>query len=363
MSEWLNCASCGLKHRRREDDRCPKCGADLLVGEAAQFGQAEGALAMPAYPMELTVGEDAPEITLGQKLGAAGLAVNALLVIAERALFSDQMASTPVPAPWLAAIIDFTVAGAILTGKRNAVALAIARLVLGALVLSIAQYSLYGFFGVIAQLSLSVGALLLLVGDARSVRLAIGGLLLAGYLSVSLLGIYALKTGGIPMGLAHLVRTDLEGEALAEVRDDDAGWRMDWPGIDWRSRKGESIRKDNPLATRWLVQPRYDAHLMVIAETLPPGTRAVSVKDLERVVERNLRAGSTRFELLESESMGPGRQLLHLRAEVNSIPLEYLIGLFVTDGMVVQVHGFSHEKNFQEISAELQQSIESFTLL
>ena len=207
------------------------------------------------------------------------LAVNAVLVIAERAFFSDLLPHSPVSVGWGAALIDITVAVAILKGQENAVALAIVRLVLGALILSVVQYSVVGFFGVILQLAFSTGALLLLVGDARGARLSIGGLLLAGCLSMSLLGMYALKTGGLPMGfLAHMVRTDLEGEALEEVRDDDAGWRMDWPGSDWRSRKEESIRKDNPLATRWLVHPRYDAHLSVITETLPPGPFGVSVR-------------------------------------------------------------------------------------
>lgn len=319
---------------------------------------------MAAYPTDGGVISFEPEVTLGQKLGAIVLIVNAVLVFAEQVFFSDLLPKSSLQTSYVVPFMDVAVAVAILAGQKKAVGFAVARLALGALLFGFMQWSENGAFGVVLQLAFSGGVLLLLVGEAGVARLSAGGVLVALCLVVGVLGVYSLKTGYHPLGfLLGAARADIESDPLAELRDDAAGWRMDWPGDAWRPRKAEAIEKDNPLVTQWAVQPAYDAHLLVVAEALPPGTGNVTTDDLQKVVESNLRAASTSVEVLEVEPLGGGRYLMHLRASVNGMPLEYFIGLVVGDAKAIQVHGFAHEKNFPRVSDEIRRTIESLTLL
>ena len=71
MTEWAHCTACDLKHTRRPDDSCPRCGAQISSGSNNPFATPQTA---PPLPMTQTAeGSLKTGVVLGFVFGLWGL--------------------------------------------------------------------------------------------------------------------------------------------------------------------------------------------------------------------------------------------------------------------------------------------------
>ncbi len=383
MPEWSVCPHCYLKHTRRADGRCPRC--HKAIGEAAPrtaaAAQSEG---MPDVYDGRPLGEQAPgprrtparpqggslfgaasqgdggELPLGVRIAGAILVANGLALFIESGLRAtmEGVPKAPFGGSPIAMLIDLVLGGMLLTGNGKALGWVKLRVALGGLLLP-ALFFAQGekFMGGI-QLAFSGGLALLLFGDAGKLRIA-AGLLGTGFgLVLETIGLFAIATGTTPLAHMQMAGT-LEKDALSDVVGNACAYRLTAGGNHWYLRKDEAARKDNALADRWLVWPSKDAHVLVIAEQLEPGV-TVDMDKFADVVLANVRKTSPDVKLLEREALPGGGTRLHTQATVNGLRVESYYGLYAREPWIFQVIGFTGQRQFASVEAELASLIASF---
>lgn len=127
-------------------------------------------------------------------------------------------------------------------------------------------------------------------------------------------------------------------------------------------RTQEAAQKDNPLADRWLVRPDLDAHILIIAERVEGAD--LSPEHYARAVAEAA-ASNHRLELLSSEVL-PSRpnegRLLHGKANVNGLAIEYFFGCFARGEQAFQVITFASQDQFPALATSFRKAIDSFVL-
>ena len=130
----------------------------------------------------------------------------------------------------------------------------------------------------------------------------------------------------------------------------------------WYLRDREAALKENPLIDQWAVNPKLDAHLMIIGEKLPPNT-CLKLSQIKEVVLANLKKSSNHYKELD-ETVTKNKKysgtIVHVKINIGGVDLEYLYGLYTVENMVFQVITFSHSKNFDSLENEFRQMINSF---
>jgi len=150
-------------------------------------------------------------------------------------------------------------------------------------------------------------------------------------------------------------------EAQEWLRGDTFTWRLKVPGPAWREVPTAMARKQNPLADRWITRPDVDAHLLVIGEAAP-GTK---LDQFVETVVANGKTTSPAFELLEQKPLLIGMvdgRLLHTRAKLGELDIEYLYGLVLHGDQAFQIVAFASKDKFPSVQAEMQRAIASFEL-
>ena len=191
--------------------------------------------------------------------------------------------------------------------------------------------------------------ILLFVAAGGILLLLFGGIALRGLLGSNPLTRLALsgQTEGSPI-------TSADGKAFR--------FRLSSSAREWYFRKASFAKKDNALADIWLIQPSVDAHVLVIAERIGPG-QSVDMDRFAEVVIDNAKKKAETFALVEqrpiSNARGFGR-LVHTKARINKIELEFYYGLYAREPEIYQVVASAHATKFARMAPELLEWVSSF---
>ena len=365
-STWVTCPSCQLKHRSRPEGTCPRCGGAIGAapeGFSSPAPAAEGSAALPWNAGETVQDAGSGEVNPAMRLPGGVLLLNAVLVLAERALVSGSGGEQPggAGAGLVSVIIDAGLGISLLTGSEKYRSLATVRAALGLLVFT----GLHAFRGDMVsaalQLFFSGCLLMLLIGTPSGLRRGMAVLGVGLYLLFAGAGLYALRTG-----------RDLFGGVLSgaqEVKDGvvtgrNFPYRMNVPGASWRMRSEESAAKDNALVDRWLIHPKTGANLLLIGEEVPAGSQ-VNLDAFGKAVVENLRKGMNVYETQSpvcDNFGGIPTCLIRGSGGANMMAVEYEIRVFSTPGAAYQFIAFGPTESFLQLQEELRQAAQSFTI-
>lgn len=134
------------------------------------------------------------------------------------------------------------------------------------------------------------------------------------------------------------------------------------PGQGWFLRTDQAAKKDNTLADRWIVLPEKDAHILVIAESVPAGD--IDIEKYTDVIVTSIKAAPSSDVISREPSKSQPKigRILHVKATVNGSQFEYLYGLFADGPRAFQVVAFATAQSFDKVEADFRKTIESFKL-
>ena len=304
------------------------------------------------------------DASTGQRVAGALLIVNAALVIFETLALPDPQPGAAMPGMAVTSLIDVALGASLLSGSTAAVTFTLVRVGLGLVLFTLVRVVAVDWWAAGMQVAVSVALLLLLVGRAGKLRIAVAGVLFGLYVASEALGCYIILSGHNP--LARTVFT-ARGELEREPAGDVAGVRLDYhlraPSDHWYLRTADAAARDNPLADRWLMRPDRDAHLVVIAESIP-GVMVPLPAFVDTFVA-NMRSAAPTLELLDDSPLprhpDTGRRL-HLHASVEGQSIDYLVGVVTAYGSAYQIIGWTTSTNFAAVRDELSAAIDSFTV-
>jgi hypothetical protein len=296
-------------------------------------------------------------LTIGQRIAGPILVANGVLVMLERAMAMDgEGFSNPV-----GSLIDIALGLMLLAGRKDVLGFTKFRAVAGGLVFG-GIYLAQGDMTMMAlQLIFSAALIALLFGDAGKPRMAVAAVAAIGLMGLELIGLQMIHSGESPaiMMSALYDLQPIESEVLESATHP---YRMRAPGEGWERRSDESAQIDNPLADLWLVEPAWDAHIMVIAETVEPGYE-VDIETLAEVVVDNARAGAEDFDLASQKYLAGvstlGKQL-DARAVIDGNEMRFRYGVFANGRHGVQVICFAGEKSFPNVEKACDAVLGSF---
>jgi hypothetical protein len=284
MAEWIVCGSCSLKHSARPDGMCPRCkaptGAAFVPPAFAGPGpEAAAGTAMPPPPPYAAppyaarpAGDDA--FPLGPRLAGFLLYANAIVTVV--AMIRNGVQPTDPKSGFggiLPLLIDVGIGTYLVGGNAKVRPWAIARAVLGGVILTPILWGNSGPLAGLLQLAYSLGILLLLIGRPSTFRIALGMASAGGTLSL-MLGV--LLQQPLAVAARNLVASALDTTPHVEAVEGKQGrWRLTLPPDHWHEM---SQRPDN--VERAFLWPERNASVVVTVNPLPPGDI-----DLNRVAD------------------------------------------------------------------------------
>jgi len=306
------------------------------------------------------------EATLGQRIAGGMMVVNALLVFVqmEVAPAALQPAAFLRPGSVVSGIFDVVI-GVLLVLNRGRLAVwALVRVVLGVVLFTLIHVSSGDTLSAGIQLGVSSALLLLLIGDAGRLRIALGGLLFGVYLLFAAAGLSTLATGYNPIGSTMLgLRGELDGAVDGEIEGLGTPYHLQIPDNGWYRRTRAKALRDNPLADLWLIQPSRDIHLLVINEHLAGAFAPID--QLTDAVVSNTRASASKYDLVSREPLSAypeeGR-LLHAQYTVQGMEFEAWTAVVTAPERGYQIFGLAPRVSFAAASDELRAMVESFRL-
>jgi hypothetical protein len=359
MSTWVVCLGCGLRHSTRPDRLCPRCKEPVETGTDA-YESLPPATVLRAE--EEPISDKAP---LGARLAGAVMIVNGLALLAEKGLgikggSAIGPSSTSTPAP---IIFSFLLGALVLSGSRGAVKVARVLVALSAAVMPLLLLSRGQHVMAALQAAYSTALLLLLFGEAGTLRRWVAAALAAGFFMMEGLGLYGAVSGRYPLGRVTMAG-QLEAGPVTKVSGADVRYQLSVPGGSWYLRTAAASHKDNALADRWLVRPDRDTHVMVIVETLPSGS-AASMDRFREIVVGNMKKSGDQFSVLDEAPFATALEaghLVHAKSQLNGQPVEWLIGLYIQPPYIIQVLAFGNGRAFTEVEPELRSIVTSLVL-
>jgi hypothetical protein len=323
MSDWTTCNVCGLKHTARADGTCPRCKSQLgatagaLVPEPLPAGAA--GVTPPAAPLPVPASAIAPASTaapaaapsarpttnsiplpsvevpqepfpLGARLAGGVLFANVLLTfLAVLVTRTSPADSSNGFGGFVSIAIDLAVGTMLVSGRDKSRGIALARVVLGALVLTPILWSNAGPLLGLMQLGFSGALLLLLAGRPGPVRMGTGLALAAGVLVLGLAVVTSPRAAGAARGMvADLVD---RGAHVEDAEGSRAPWRLTLPTGHWHEHTPEK----QSGAERAFVWPELDAAAYVVVASLPKD-REVSLENVVDAVMEAMRKDAKSFE-------------------------------------------------------------------
>lgn len=303
--------------------------------------------------------------TLGQRLAGAVLVLNACFVTFEQLVLSNQLGSEGMPSSPVTALLDFGLGLALVAGQRSVVGFVLFRVVVGALVFGGMHLAQGDGFSVGIQLVFSLSLVALLVGDAGRARMAFAGVATVGVLGLELLGIRMLTTGEAPSADLLALQYELEETSAEVFESDSVPVRIGSLPAGWRPRSAAAAARDNPSAALWLVEARYDAHLLVITESLPAG-QVVDPEAFVDVVVENGQAGMAEFALVDRGFVPAVHTLgtrLDATAQLDGLPMRYRYGIYTEGRHMAQIVCFARTSSFPAIEEACDATLESLEFL
>lgn len=165
----------------------------------------------------------------------------------------------------------------------------------------------------------------------------------------------------VPEAVLKAMPPELDPTPISTVRGAKNPYSITAPE-GWFLRKEEATRKENALIDRWLTRPELDAHVLVIAEEVPPGMELPLDKYVEVVLD-NAKKDSDRYsELARTPWAKFPKEGVRARVSLarGGIDLEYEYGLFTRRNRGYQIVAFTTKANFPAAKDEIARAVESF---
>jgi hypothetical protein len=167
----------------------------------------------------------------------------------------------------------------------------------------------------------------------------------------------------LPKGAYDVLSDDVERAPAGEVVGVSYPYRITSPSALWHLRKEEAMKKDQPLADRWLTRPDRAAHVMIIAEHAP-GAK-LPIEAYADQVEANARRAAANFVRIAREPLpsDPLRgRFLHTTGTANGVNAEFYYAVITDGDRAFQIVGFADQAGFASVEKELRQILASFRL-
>jgi hypothetical protein len=167
----------------------------------------------------------------------------------------------------------------------------------------------------------------------------------------------------LPRAAYDIPSDDVDPAPAGEVVGASYPYRIKAPSDLWHLRREDAMKKDQPLADRWLTRPDRGAHVMIIAEH-EPGAK-LPIDAYADVVEANARRGTLSFVRLAREPLpsDPVRgRWLHATATSNGVDAEFYYAVVTAGDRAFQVVGFADHAAFASVEKEIRQILGSFRL-
>jgi hypothetical protein len=341
----LRCPSCSWLHTAQADGVCPQCHRTIAPPHA---------LVVPASRNEV-------DGLLGQRLAGAGLIVNGILALAAFAVLKKEAGDPGALRSPIASLIDFGIGVSLLTGNPRYKAWAIVRVVLGGLIFTGLNFAQHDPIDAALQVALSLSFVGLLAGTAGKVRVGVAATALVLVFALEGAALSLLGSGKNPFASSAMTASS---EPLADgvLRGTAMPWKLKAPGKAWRRLKPEVARKQIAIADGWLVLPEEDAHIIVIAETVP-GAARIDMDKLCQAVVGNFKAKLPDVRLVDESPLDvpfDEARLIHFQGTMTTIALEYEVGVFKRGSEIYQVQAWAEAKHFARVSSQLVSAIKSF---
>lgn len=404
MAEWTSCPHCNLKHSARADGLCPRCrnpvspaapfeappapapepparSSATLYSPPPAAAAPGGTMFDPAGggtvyspsaappggptgrpPSASSPGSEAVDgVPLGARVAGAVLVLNAIALMA-----GGEMAAVGGGARRIGSIlIDLVLGGMVILGNEGALSWTKIRVVIGAVVFTGLLVGQGDMVSAGFQIAFSGALLMLLLGDARGLRLGLGAGVAALYFVLAVLGL------GQGFFTKMMLKGQVAGDPVTRVEGDALKYHLTMPANQqWYLREMEAARKDNPDVDLWLVRPDSDAHVLTIVEDLSgEGDEdeegyQITLDDYVQYVIDSGRAASSEFQVVEQASLARpvyGR-MLHTVSVVDGMSIESYYGLFLHGDRAYQILAFAEKDSFPSLKGELRQAIDSFEL-
>lgn len=298
------------------------------------------------------------KLFLPYKLAGIAFIINGILLLVEGLMISEDLLPQE-----LSNGIGSIVIGFLLTkGRKNILKFAQISIILGALYYSAVHAANSAYHLIALQLLFSIPMIGLLAGKARKIRTVISTVLLIIFFSLSAIGTIFIATGHNPlskllvkqMGLIHIQNT--------QIMSQDSTFSLTVPNKQWMMRTRDAINKDNPLASMWFVNPKQDAHVIVIHERVAP-TQFLPQVAYEDAILDAAKNYAKNFDIMKRvETSLPSKingSIIDVEANVNYVELKYKYGIFTHLNNGFQIVCFSGEHNFSTLQSEFQEIIKS----
>lgn len=139
-------------------------------------------------------------------------------------------------------------------------------------------------------------------------------------------------------------------------------YQLELGSENWFLRDRDSALKDNPIVDQWAVNQEYDDHILIIGETLTQGN-SMDYFSLKEIVIENMKQGSLSFKYINEYTTNNDNHsglILHTKANVALIDVEYLNGLYIIGDRIFQIVTFCKIKDFDKFKNIFTNVINSF---
>jgi hypothetical protein len=302
-----------------------------------------------------TLSENVPA---GWRIAGAAFVANGILGVVSafvvRNPFGDPRYAIAVSS--VSALFALLLGAGLLRGRDGARQAAVALVVIALVACTIFAAVTHVYTLGLLAAALCAGYLLLLVGEPRGARLAVGSVLLAG--GVALGAVAAVN----PRLVVHrflvgagVIDADPVGHVASEA------WSLTFPPDVWYAARTAAKPVPEVAFERQFLRAEGPAHAIVVSVKVP-ANRGFDMDRMADAISKGTRRQFDEWEVLEIAPL-PGRggtRVLHVRASLKGQKLEMLCGLFPNPPAFYEVVVGAERAAFPRLRGELQAILESF---
>ncbi len=287
------------------------------------------------------------------------LFLNGLFLFLEEVFITstDKSIGNPVTA-----IIASIVIGTLLIlGNEKGLKWAKFAVIFGAVLYPIIYFSQNDMFMVFYQMVFSASLLMLLFGNPGKIRILVCSFLAISYFGLEVIGIHYELTGeNLIVKVAPNIIYDLEDIENYKAKGSNFDYSIQIPvESSWEKMKYESMLIENPEADLWLVNPGFDAHIVVVAESVEVGMDFFTT-----IVKSTAQLNIENYNLVDSLSFvsenGNNCNVLDISGISDGINFYFKYGIYVDSTSAYQIICVVSEELKEEVINDFNSVIKSF---
>lgn len=335
------------------DKKCPQCNTPL----------AEVSTKCPSCETDLKAKKSKKKalakLTLGQRLAGVVLILNAVVLTVETMLIpGTDISSREIRGHIVSLIIGIGLA----VGYAKVLPWAKFAVIAGAVVYT--GLNIYQGDALLAgiQIAFSSGLILLLFGNPSRIRYAACAAVFLAYFAVESAGIQE-ELMGKSFITPYLVASNFDLESLENdvVNGFELPYRLTVSNSDWSQYKREEALKENPALDLWLINSKYNAHILTVAES---DLGNLSLAEYVDNVLANGRAVSQNFTVKERRLLDTHENkgaFVDVVTDIDGSLFRFHYGIFTKDNYGFQIICYAFENVFENIKDDCHKTIASFT--